>query len=90
MKTTLAVCIACEALRQRLGVYFISMPELLDTMISMSRNRDNSELRKFEERIKNVTILILDDFGAEQSGCHYYKSVQQHEARDHHDKHAAE
>ena len=41
------------------------MPELLDTMISMSRNRDNSELRKFEERIKNVTILILDDFGAE-------------------------
>lgn len=65
MKTTLAVCIACEALRQGLGVYFISMPELLDTMISMSRNRDNSELRKFEERIKNVTFLILDDFGAE-------------------------
>lgn len=65
MKTTLAVCVAKEAIKKRMGVYFISMPELLDMMISMSRNRDSTELQKFEKKIKNVTILILDDFGAE-------------------------
>lgn len=65
MKTTLAVCVAKEAIKQGLGVFFISMPELLDTMISMSRNRDSTELQKFEKKIKNVTFLILDDFGAE-------------------------
>lgn len=65
MKTTLAVCVAKEAIKKGMGVYFISMPELLDMMISMSRNRDSTELQKFEKKIKNVTILILDDFGAE-------------------------
>lgn len=65
MKTTLAVCVAKEAIKKGLGVYFISMPELLDMMISMARNRDSTELQKFEKKIKNVTILILDDFGAE-------------------------
>ena len=65
MKTTLAVCVAREAIEKHMGVYFISMPELLDTMITMSKNKDSMELRKFEERIRNVTFLILDDFGAE-------------------------
>lgn len=65
MKTTLAVCVAREALAQGMKVFFISMPELLDTMISMSKNRDSGELHRFEEKIKHVTFLILDDFGAE-------------------------
>lgn len=65
MKTTLACCVANEAIRQGMGVFFISMPELLDSMISMSKSRDSTELVRFEEKIKNVTFLILDDFGAE-------------------------
>ncbi len=65
MKTTLAACVARAALEQGVSVYFISMPELLDTMISMSKSRDGSELHRFEEKIKHVTLLILDDFGAE-------------------------
>lgn len=65
MKTTLACCVANEAIRQGMGVFFISMPELLDNMISMSKSRDSTELVRFEEKIKNVTFLILDDFGAE-------------------------
>ncbi len=65
IKTTLAVCVARAALEQGVSVYFISMPELLDTMISMSKNRDSSELHRFEKKIKHVTLLILDDFGAE-------------------------
>ncbi len=65
MKTTLACCVAHEAIKQGLGVFFISMPELLDTMVTMAKNRDGTELRKFENKIKDVTFLILDDFGAE-------------------------
>ena len=65
MKTTLACCVAREAVRQGVGVYFISMPELLDAMTVMSRNKDPAEFRAFEDRIKHVSILILDDFGAE-------------------------
>lgn len=65
MKTTLACCIAREAIKQGVGVYFISMPELMDTLTSMSRNKDPTEFRKFEDKIKHTRILILDDFGAE-------------------------
>lgn len=65
MKTTLACCIAQKAIDAHVGVYFISMPELLDMLVSMSRNRDTTELRNFESRIRDISLLILDDFGAE-------------------------
>ena len=65
MKTTLAVCVARAVIEKGRSVFFISMPELLDTLISMSKNKDTKELRDFEHRIKTVSLLILDDFGAE-------------------------
>ncbi len=65
MKTTLAVCVARAVIEKERSVFFISMPELLDTLISMSKNKDTKELRDFEHRIKTVSLLILDDFGAE-------------------------
>ncbi len=65
MKTTLAVCVARAVKEQGRSVFFISMPELLDTLISMSKNKDTKELRDFEHKIKTVALLILDDFGAE-------------------------
>ncbi len=65
MKTTLAVCIAREAIEQGKTVYFISMPELLDKLITMSKNKDSQELLRFQHKIEDVPLLILDDFGAE-------------------------
>lgn len=64
MKTTLACCIAREAMRQGMGAFFISMPELMDKLVSMSKG-DGTEFRRFEEKVKHTRFLILDDFGAE-------------------------
>lgn len=65
LKTTMAAAVGLEVLMQGHGVYFISMPELLDKMMSMSRNSDPSELRKFDGHIRCTSLLILDDMGAE-------------------------
>lgn len=65
MKTTLAAAIGLEVIRQGRGVYFISMPELMDRMMSMSKNPDPTELRKFDVHIRRTALLILDDMGAE-------------------------
>lgn len=65
LKTTMAAAAGLEVLRQGHGVYFISMPELLDRMMSMSRNADQTELRKFDGHIRRTSLLILDDMGAE-------------------------
>lgn len=65
LKTTLAVAVMQKVMRDGKLAYFISMPELLDTLMSLSQNRDREELVKFEEKIRNVGLLVLDDFGAE-------------------------
>lgn len=65
LKTTMAAAVGIEVLRQGHGVYFISMPELLDKMMSMSRNADQTELRRFDGHIRRTPLLILDDMGAE-------------------------
>lgn len=65
MKTTLAIAIAQYIMRHGWSAYFVPMAELLDTMISMSRNPDRSELMRFEEMISNTDLLILDDLGTE-------------------------
>ena len=65
MKTTMAVAVAQHILRNGYSAYFISMAELLDRMISMSKNPDRSELRNFEDIISGTNLLILDDLGME-------------------------
>lgn len=65
MKTTFAVAIMQEAMRQGERAYFVSMPELLDRLISMSRNADPKELQTFTQKINHTGLLVLDDFGAE-------------------------
>lgn len=65
LKTSLAVAVMQEVMKQGDNVFFISMPELLDTLEGLSRNRNREELVKFEEKIRNVKLLVLDDFGAE-------------------------
>ena len=65
MKTSMAVAVAQQVMRQGSRAYFISMAELLDTILTMSRKRDPSEAVAFEERIRQVGLLIIDDMGAE-------------------------
>lgn len=66
MKTTMAVAVLQEVIRQGFSGYFISMPELMDQMITMAKF-NLEELRKFQERIQTTSLLVLDDFGAEYS-----------------------
>lgn len=66
MKTTIAAAVLHDVLKHGFSGYFISMPELMDTMLSMSRG-DNTEFRRFQARITTCSILVLDDMGAEYS-----------------------
>ena len=65
MKTTMAVAIAQNIMKKGYSAYFISMAELLDKMVSMSKNMDRTELYRFESMISDTSLLILDDLGME-------------------------
>ena len=66
MKTTMAVAVLQEVIKQGYSGYFISMPELMDKLVSMS-NGIYTEYRTFENAIQTTSLLILDDMGAEYS-----------------------
>ena len=63
-KTTLAVAILRESIAQGKGGFMISMPSLLDTLLTLSKG-SNEQFLQFENKIRNTPLLILDDFGAE-------------------------
>lgn len=65
MKTSVSVAIAQHVMKKGHSAYFISMAELLDKMVSMSKNPDRSELYRFENMIGGTSLLILDDLGME-------------------------
>lgn len=62
-KTTQAVAVLKRALKSGYGAFFIPMVQLVDNLFTMSRE----ERRDFEHRITNVSLLVLDDLGAEQA-----------------------
>lgn len=62
-KTTKAVAVLKRALQSGHGAFFIPMVQLVDNLLTMSRD----ERREFEHRITNVSLLVLDDLGAEQA-----------------------
>ncbi|MGP1380894.1 MAG: ATP-binding protein [Dialister pneumosintes] len=64
MKTTMAVAVLQEIIKQGYSGYFISMPELMDKLVSMSKG-NYAEFRAFEHAIQTTSLLILDDMGAE-------------------------
>ncbi|SUP42420.1 DNA replication protein [Veillonella criceti] len=64
-KTTAAVAIMKEAIQNKRSPYFISMISLLDKLMSL---RDQEERYEFEQRIKNCSLLVLDDLGGEYIG----------------------
>ncbi|MDU2806075.1 MAG: ATP-binding protein [Veillonella sp.] len=65
-KTSIAVSILKQAMELGKGCLMISMPNLLDTMLTLSKG-DNVAYLRFEQKLRNIPLLLLDDFGAEYS-----------------------
>ena len=65
-KTSIAVSILKEAMRLGKGCLMISMPNLLDNMLTLSKG-DNVAYLSYEQKLRNIPLLLLDDFGAEYS-----------------------
>lgn len=65
-KTSLGVCLLKEALEIGKGCLMISMPNLLDNMLTLSKG-DSVAFMSYEQKLRNIPLLLLDDFGAEYS-----------------------
>ena len=65
-KTSLGVCLLKEALEIGRGCLMISMPNLLDNMLALSKG-DSVAFMSYEQKLRNIPLLLLDDFGAEYS-----------------------
>ena len=65
-KTSIAVSILKQAMALGKGCLMISMPNLLDTMLTLSKG-DNVAYLSYEQKLRNIPLLLLDDFGAEYS-----------------------
>lgn len=65
-KTSLGVCLLKEALKIGKGCLMISMPNLLDNMLTLSKG-DSVAFMSYEQKLRNIPLLLLDDFGAEYS-----------------------
>lgn len=65
-KTSLGVCLLKEALEIGKGCLMISMPNLLDNMLTLSKG-DSVAFMSYEQKFRNIPLLLLDDFGAEYS-----------------------
>lgn len=61
-KTSLAIATMRRAMDLKFTCFFIPMVSLLDTIFTM---RDTEEKYRFEQRIRNTNLLVLDDLGAE-------------------------
>jgi len=66
MKTSIAIAVAQRALDIDIGVQFVTMASLLDNIFTM-KAKDKEDWARYEERLKNVPILIMDDLGAEHT-----------------------
>lgn len=65
-KTSLGVCLLKEAIAIGKGCLMISMPNLLDNMLMLSKG-DSVAFMSYEQKLRNIPLLLLDDFGAEYS-----------------------
>ena len=75
-KTSIAVSILKEVLALKRGCMMISMPSLLDIMLTLF-NGDRVAFLNYEQKLRNIPLLLLDDFGAEYSKSDWvYKKVE--------------
>lgn len=68
MKTSMAAAIAQHLLRNGRSAMFVPLAELFDNLVRMSKQKDNAEYLAFESRLKETSLLILDDLGTEYPG----------------------
>lgn len=61
MKTSMAVAILQESLRQDLGGFFVTMASMLDNIFTLK----GDERDEYERKLRNTGVLLLDDLGAE-------------------------
>ena len=66
MKTSLAVAVLQAGLKAGISGMFLTMPSLLDTIFTL-KETNREEWARFEERLRTVGILLLDDLGTERS-----------------------
>lgn len=66
MKTTLAVCILRATLEKGFSGLFVPMCSLMDNLFTM-RTLNREEWARYEQRIRNTRLLVLDDFGGENT-----------------------
>ena len=64
--TSIAVSVLKRAIDMGKGGMMISMPNLLDNMLTLSKG-DNVAFMDYERKLRNIPLLLLDDFGAEYS-----------------------
>lgn len=72
-KTSIAVSILKQAMALGKGCLMISMPNLLDNMLTLSKG-DNVAYLNYEQKLRNIPLLLLDDFGAEYSKSDWVSS----------------
>lgn len=72
-KTSIAVSILKQAMALGKGCLMISMPNLLDNMLTLSKG-DNVAYLRYEQKLRNIPLLLLDDFGAEYSKSDWVSS----------------
>ena len=65
-KTHLAVAIAGASIKGGLEVGFWSLPEFLDRLRQTYSNRNENQFFTLFDYARNVELLVLDDFGAQQ------------------------
>ena len=65
-KTSIAVSLLKEVIALGKSCMMISMPNLLDTMLSLSKG-DSVAFMNYEQKLRSIPLLLLDDFGAEYS-----------------------
>ena len=64
-KTRLSVCIANYALNKYIPTLFTSMYEILRTIKAIYDKQNNLNEDAYIQKISNIDLLVLDDFGAE-------------------------
>lgn len=72
-KTSIAVSILKQAMALGKGCLMISMPNLLDNMLALSKG-DNVAYLRYEQKLRSIPLLLLDDFGAEYSKSDWVSS----------------
>lgn len=65
MKTSIAVAVAQEVMKQGRSSMFIPMAELFDRLMTFSKQRDNNDFLNYQERLRTTSLLVLDDLGTE-------------------------